>query len=260
MKRRKISCFVIAYNEADRIAACLMPLAGWVDQLIVLDSGSTDGTAEIAKRYADDVYTTDWPGFAAQRTRALEYCKHEWVLNVDADEVVSEALKQDIDEILSRPTLSATLINIPWKTYLFGGALSHGRYSTPQGKLFLKEGAKFKDKSVHETLIMPHKEIATVKSPLYHYSWRDYYHVQEKHLKYATLAAGDKHKSGKRISLSFAVFRFFMDFTQQYIFRAGFLDGKRGFLMAVILGQYAFHKYAGLWSLTQETIKDDVRK
>ena len=85
MRSRKISCFVISCNEEDRIEACLQSLAGWVDQLIVVDSGSKDRTVEIAEKYADKVYQTDWPGFGPQRNRALAWCEHDWVLSIDAE-------------------------------------------------------------------------------------------------------------------------------------------------------------------------------
>lgn len=252
MPRRKISCFLIVCNEADRIEASIKPLAGWVDQLIVLDSGSTDGTVDIAQKYADKVYQTDWPGYGPQRNRALAYCEHDWVMNIDADEVVSEELKAEIDEVMSESNLSETMLEIPWHTYLFGKPLKRGRYSSPQGKIFLKKGANFKDRSVHETLEMPVKKVRVLKNALLHFSWRDYYHAQEKHLKYAVLGAQEKYKKGKKTTLIYAPVRFLVDFIQQYIFRLGFLDGKRGFLMAMILGQYAFHKYASLWSMQQQ--------
>ena len=253
MPRRKISCFLIVCNEADRIEASLKPLAGWVDQLIVLDSGSTDGTVEIAQQYADVVYQTDWPGFGPQRNRALSYCEHDWVLTMDADEVMTESLKQEIDNALSQTHLDATFIRFPWQTYLFGRPLRYGRYSTPQGKLFFKQGAEFKDRRVHETLIMPKRTTLTLKSPLKHYSWRDYQHVSEKHLKYGILGAQDKREAGKSASITYALFRSVVDFLHQYVFRLGFLDGQRGLLMAMILSQYAFHKYAALWTLSDDT-------
>lgn len=250
-ERRKLSCFLIVCNEADRIEACLKELAGWVDQLIVLDSGSTDGTAELAKKYTDEVYVTDWPGYGPQRNRALAKCQYDWVLNLDADECFTQKLRDEIDLVLSEPNLDATLVKIPWHTFLFGKTLKHGRYSTPQGKLFFKEGAQFKDKQVHETLLMPVEKVRTLKAPLYHFSWRSYQHVQEKHLKYATIGAAEKFAKGKRTNLLFAVLRFNWDFFQQFVIRGGFLDGWRGFLMALILAQYAFHKYAALWALQQ---------
>ena len=110
MPRRKISCFLIVCNEADRIEASLKPLAGWVDQLIVLDSGSTDGTVEIAQQYADVVYQTDWPGLGPQRNRALSYCEHDWVLTMDADEVITELAKahpQDLEVLQLSKNMTA---------------------------------------------------------------------------------------------------------------------------------------------------------
>ncbi|MEE4202352.1 MAG: glycosyltransferase family 2 protein [Halieaceae bacterium] len=249
MRSRKLSCFVIVCNEADRIEACLAPLAGWVDQLIVLDSGSEDNTVALARKYTDEVHETDWPGFGAQRNRALSLTKHEWVLNIDADEVVTERLKEEIDRVLSRSELPYNLIEIPWRTMLLGKPLRFGRYSSPQGKLFNKNGVKFKNRPVHETLEIPSPKIKVLKAPLVHYSWRDYVHLQEKHLQYAALIAEQKYQAGKRSTLAYAGFRFLTDFTQQYLLRLGMLDGWRGFLMAMVLAQYAFNKYAGLVAL-----------
>ncbi|MFC4654181.1 MULTISPECIES: glycosyltransferase family 2 protein [Rheinheimera] len=248
-RTRKISCFVIACNEEDRIERCLKSLAGWVDQLIVLDSGSKDRTIEIAERYADTVYQTDWPGFGPQRNRALSYCEHEWVLNIDADEVMTDGLKAEIDRVLSEPDLDVNLVKIPWHTYFFGKLLKHGRYSSPQGKLFLKQGVSFKNRQVHETLLIPNEKSRVLKSAIIHHSWRSYQHCQEKHLKYACLLAEEKFAKGKRSSLAFAVLRFFTDFLQQYLLHGGILDGWRGFLMALVLAQYGFHKYAALVTL-----------
>lgn len=253
MSRRPLSCFLIVCNEADRLDACLRPLAGWVDQLVILDSGSTDATVEIAKRYTDEVHQTDWPGFGAQRNRALEKCRHDWVLNIDADEIVTDELKDEVDRVLKLADLDATLIRIPWRTYLFGKPLRHGRYASPQGKLFYRPGARFKDRPVHETLLLPEERVLTLSTPLIHHSWRSYRHVQEKHLAYACLIAEQKFRDGKRGYVSLAVVRFLTDFLQQYLLRAGFLDGWRGFVMALVLGQYAFHKYMALVVLQRES-------
>ena len=249
-RKHKISCFVIACNEADRIENCLSSLAGWVDQLIVLDSGSQDDTVSIAKKYATEVHQTDWPGYGPQRNRALSLCEHDWVLNIDADEVMTDALKNEIDQVLSSDELNTNFIKIPWLTYFFGKPLRFGRYSSPQGKLFLKSGAKFKDRQVHETLLLPNPKPITLKNGLLHYSWRNYQHVQEKHLKYACLLAKEKFSKGKTSTVYYACLRFFTDFLQQYFLQRGFMDGWRGFLMAILLGEYAFHKYAALAELT----------
>ncbi len=248
----RISCFVIACNEADRIGRCLQSLAGWVDELIVLDSGSTDGTVEIARQYADQVYQTDWPGFGPQRNRALGYCTHDWVLNIDADEVLTAEAKAEIDQLLAVASPDFNLVKIPWHTWFFGKVLKYGRYSTPQGKLFLKTGAAFKNRQVHESLLLPNEKSKVIKAPIIHYSWRSYQHCQEKHLKYACLLAQHKFAQGKRSRMSFALLRFVTDFIQQFVVRGGFLDGWRGLLMALVLAQYAFHKYAALVALQAE--------
>ncbi|AWB68255.1 glycosyltransferase family 2 protein [Saccharobesus litoralis] len=253
MKRRPLSCFLIVRDEADRIEDCIKELAGWVDQLIILDSGSTDGTVEICQKYTDEVHQTDWPGYGPQRNRALKLCKHEWVLNLDADEKVTPELRDEIDALLSQEKLDVNFVKIPWHTYLFGKPMRRGRYSTPQGKLFLNhEGVHFKHSQVHEALQIPDVKPLVLKSPLLHFSWRTYQHMQEKHLKYACILAEEKQQKGKKGSLGFAVMRFFTDFIQQYILRGGFLDGKRGFFMALVLAQYAFHKYAALAALQME--------
>ncbi|MGB1298961.1 MAG: glycosyltransferase family 2 protein [Psychrobium sp.] len=244
-RKHPISCFVIACNEEDRIERCLASLVGWVDELIVLDSGSTDNTVEIAKRYAT-VHQTDWPGYGPQRNRALTLCQHDWVLNIDADEVMSNELKNEVDEVLSQQDIDVNFIQFKWHTYFFGKPLKFGRYASPQGKLFLKTGASFKNRQVHETLLLPNKKSLTLRHGLAHYSWRNYQHVQEKHLKYACLLAKEKYDKGKTASMPYACLRFFTDFVQQYFLRLGFLDGWRGLMMAIVLGQYAFHKYAAL--------------
>ncbi|MEY2777746.1 MAG: hypothetical protein RLY30_1844, partial [Pseudomonadota bacterium] len=250
--RRTLSVLMICKNEADRIEASLGSVAQWADEIVVLDSGSTDGTADIARRYTDKVWVTDWPGYGAQRNRALDRCSCEWVLSLDADEVLTDNLKAQIDVALSDPALTATVIKFPWRTYLFGRPILRGRYSSPQAKLFIREGTRYRDHLVHESLLMPVRKELRLSGYLDHYSWRDYQHLQSKHLQYAHLLAVQKHAKASRGSLVFATFRFFVDFLQQYLIRGGFLDGQRGFLMAVVLGQYAFHKYAALWVMDQQ--------
>lgn len=250
--RRRLSVFLIVKNEADRIDDCLASVCGWADQVVVLDSGSTDGTVEIARHRGATVHQTDWPGFSAQRNRALGLVDGEWVLSIDADERLTPALRDEIDAALSNPALDATLIKMPWRTYFCGRPLRFGRYTSPQGKLFRREGARYSTRPVHEQLLLPKRRVLNLKSPLDHYSWRSYAHAQEKHLQYAVLLARHKHAQGERGSLAYASVRFFTDFLQQYVFRLGLLDGWRGFLMAVMLGQYAFHKYAALRSMREE--------
>lgn len=248
-RRTTLSVMMIVRDEADRIEACLASVAGWADEVVVLDSGSTDGTPDIVRRYTDKLWITDWPGYGPQRNRALAHCTGEWIFSIDADEVVPPALREEIDRVLDEPGRDCTVLKMPWQTVFFGKPLKHGRYTSPQAKIFVREGASYRPDQVHESLLMPRRKVRVLKAPLVHYSWRSYQHVQEKHLKYGCLLAQQKFERGRRGNLPYAALRFVTDFLQQYLLRGGFLDGSRGFLMALILGQYAFHKYAALWAL-----------
>lgn len=250
--RRQLSALVICCNEADRIQPCLDSLAGWVDEIIVFDSGSTDGTLDIVRRYTDKVWVTDWPGYGPQRNRALAQCSGEWVLYVDADERVTPELRDEIDRVLAEDPLDCTLLKLPWQTWFCGRPLRHGRYASPQARLFRRSGARFRNDQVHESLLLPRKKTRVLKAPLEHHSWRNYSHCGEKHVHYACLLAQQKREQGRHGSLPYAVLRFFTDFLQQYLLRLSLLDGWRGLLISITLAQYAFHKYAALWALEQE--------
>jgi glycosyltransferase involved in cell wall biosynthesis len=240
---------MIVRDEADRIDACLSSVSGWADEVVVLDSGSTDGTVDIVRRHTDKVWVTDWPGYGAQRNRALEHCNGDWVFSLDADEVVSPALRDEIDHALDGVGAAVNVVCVPWRTFLLGRPLLRGRYAAQQIKLFRRDGVQYRDRTVHETPLVPNRKEFYLRNRLDHYSWRSYRHAQEKHLAYATLLAQQKYAAGQRSTLLYAAFRFVSDFIHQYVVRGGFLDGSQGFLMAVVLGQYAFHKYATLWSL-----------
>lgn len=237
---------IICCNEADRIEDCLRSLAGWVDEIVVFDSGSTDGTAAIARRYTDKVWVTDWPGFGPQRNRALAKTRSDWVLYIDADERVSPELRDEIDRALSLPDLDRTLFRIPWRTHLLGGVINHGRYASPQNRLFKREGARFREHQVHEQIMLPERRVAVLRGKLDHHSWRDYAHLRNKHRRYANLLARHKYEQGKRSSLAYASLRLCTDFVQQYFLRGSVLDGWRGLVISSVLAQYAYWKHADL--------------
>jgi glycosyltransferase involved in cell wall biosynthesis len=251
-RRTRLSVYVICKDEADRIEDCLKSVVGWADEIVVLDSGSSDGTLEIARSYADCLVQTDWPGYGPQRNRALQQVSGDWVFSLDSDERLTPQLRDEIDEWLDRPGMDCTLLKMPWRTWFLGKPLRFGRYTAPQGKLFKREGAVYPDKQVHESLILPVLKVGVLNSHLEHFSWRSYAHAQEKHLKYASFVAREKYAEGRRGTLALATLRFFTDFFHQFLLRGGFIDGWRGFLMAVLLGQYAFHKYAALATLEYE--------
>jgi glycosyltransferase involved in cell wall biosynthesis len=248
-KRRSLAAMLICKNEADRIGACLESLVGWVDEIVVLDSGSTDGTVDIAQRYSSKVWRTDWPGFGRQRNRALDKIQSEWVLYIDADERATPQLRAEIDSLLARPKLTQTLFKMRWRTYLLGKPLRFGRFTAPQARLFLREGARFREHEVHESLVLPRREVGFLKGELEHHSWRDVAHMVHKHRVYAELLGRQKFAAGKRTSWAMPYLRFMFDFFQQYVLRLSVLDGRRGWIVSSVLARYAYWKYASLYAL-----------
>jgi len=251
-KPYSLSVIVITLNEADRIETCLRSVASIASEIIVLDSGSSDGTVDIARRYTDQVFETDWPGYGPQKQRALQKATGEWVLSIDADEALSPELCEEIDRTL-RNNPDAVGYKLPWAVTIFGQTLNHGRSARAPLRLFRREGSRFTNSPVHEKILLPKGEVNTLKGRLLHFTHRDFGHYLEKNRNYAWLGAQKRFSSGKKgFGLTGASLRAIWTFFQIYIIRLGFLDGRIGFLVAVMYGQGSFNKYAGLWALRRQ--------
>jgi glycosyltransferase involved in cell wall biosynthesis len=252
MNPYSLSVIIIAKNEADRIERCLKSVAPIADEIIVLDSGSVDQTVDIARRYTDKVYVTDWPGYGPQKQRALEKAAGEWVLSIDADEVLSPELRDEIKAALAgNPPVVG--FKLPWAVIAFGRVLKHGRSGRAPLRLFKRSGSRFSNDQVHERILLPSGKIRKLKGRLFHYTHRDFAHYLEKNRQYAWLGAQKRFAAGKKgFGLTGASMRALWTFFLIYIIRLGFLDGRPGFLTAVMYSQGSFNKYAGLWALHQE--------
>lgn len=246
-----LSAIIITKNEQDRVGRCLRSVAGIADEIIVVDSGSDDDTVAIAKTYTDKVYVAAWPGYGLQKQRALEYATKEWVLSIDADEVLTPELADEIKSVLSSSPTEVSF-KMQWAVMLFGRRLDHGRSARFVERLFRREGARFSDDIVHEKIILPKGKISNLKNRLLHYSNRDFKHLLDKMSLYSNLGAEKRHKAGRYGGgLIVAALRSILVFFQIYILRLGMLDGGRGFLMAAIYAQYTFNKYAGAWAIRE---------
>ncbi|MEQ9465159.1 MAG: glycosyltransferase, partial [Haliea sp.] len=243
-----VSAIVITRDEEQHIGDCLASVAAVADEIIVLDSGSTDATVEIARRYTDKVVVTDWPGFGIQKQRALERATGDWVLSIDADERVSPGLAAEINHVLAAPTADAYCL--PWAVTIYGSRLDFGRSGRAPLRLFRRAGVRFSDALVHEKILLPEgRRVQTLRGRLVHYTHRDFGHALQKGAQYAWLGAGEKHRQGKRVrSLLYPTLRGLLTFVHVYVLRLGFLDGQVGFLSAVLYSQVSFNKYAGLWT------------
>jgi glycosyltransferase involved in cell wall biosynthesis len=252
----KVSAVIIAKDEEDRIEPCLRSLVGWVDEIIVVDSGSEDRTVEVCRRYTPDVIETHWRGYGKQKQFAIEAASHEWVLSIDADEVVSPELREEIARVLaSDPNVAA--FRIPREYEVFGKTLRHGDCGRAPIRLFRRDRARFSEDEVHEKVIADGR-IGRLRSKLIHYSIRDMDHAFAKMREYAKLWAIQRHRRGRRVNLFQCCVHSAWCFFDVLVLRNGWLDGRQGFVLAVLQSQYTFNKYVTLWSMGIEAAKEPV--
>lgn len=250
MKKHTLSVMIITKNESDRIEQCLLSVKDIADEIIVLDSGSTDDTVEICKRFTENVEVTDWPGFGVQKERALTKASCDWVLSIDADEALDINMQQALTQLLSQTKIDKDAYKLPWGVTIYGKTLKYGRSARSVLRLFKREGAYFTLDEVHETVIPAGKEYGALGGLLLHYTHRDFKHGLDKACDYAWLGSQkyfrkNKKSGGLFVALLRAIWTFFLI----YILRRGFLDGSIGFIMAMTYAQVNFNKYVGLWLL-----------
>lgn len=251
-RRYTLSVTLITLNEADRVTRCLESVRELADEIVVFDSGSTDGTLEIVRRYTDKVWETDWPGFGRQKQRALEQATGDWVLAIDADEALDETLQAELAAFLDTERGDVSAVRMQWGVTLYGKRLDYGRSARAPLRMVWREGARFTDAEVHETIVPPPGRTVTLPGRLLHFTHRDYRHGMQKNLDYAWLGSQKYFRQGRRCHSMWVPFlKSAWTFVHIYFFRLGILDGSVGFLTAVNYAQNNFNKYAGLWTLTR---------
>ncbi|MDX1302647.1 glycosyltransferase family 2 protein [Photobacterium sp.] len=254
MQKHTLSVILITKNEADRVENCLRSVASVADEIIVLDSGSTDETVEICQRFTDNVTVTDWPGFGKQKQRALDKATGDWVLSIDADEALDSDMQNALVALLKQETIDKTAYRLPWGVTLYGKTLKYGRSARSVLRLFKREGARYTLDEVHETVVPASGDKGVMPGFLLHYTHRDYGHGLDKAAQYAWLGAQKYNRKGKKShGLVLALLRAIWTFFHIYIIRRGFLDGSVGFIIAMTYAQVNFNKYVGLWLLEQES-------
>jgi glycosyltransferase involved in cell wall biosynthesis len=250
-----LSVILITRNEESNLDDCLASLDGIAQQIVVVDSNSTDGTLEIANRYgALMAYPSDWPGFGTQKNRALDLATSDWVLSLDADERLTPALKS---EILTAINHSAQIncFAIPRLSWYCGRFIRHSGWSPDYvDRLFRRGTARFSDDLVHERLI-PNGTVAKLKNPMLHYSFMNYAQVLDKLNRYSTASAEQAFAKGKTSNPLKAVLHGMWAFVRTYILRAGFLDGPQGFALAMSNAHGTYYRYMKLWQLNQDAGK-----
>lgn len=240
-----ISVIVITKNEEAAIGRCLESVK-WASEIVVLDSGSTDRTVEICRRYTAKAHVSeDWPGFGPQKNRALDLATSDWVLCLDADEWVSDKLRDEIQRAVASPG-NEVAFRIPRLSSFCGRYIRHsGWWPDRVIRLFKRGHARFTDLLVHENMNVS-GTIGALREPLMHESFTDLEDVLDKMDRYSTASAKMLHAQGKRAGLRSAVLRGLWAFIRTYFLRAGFLDGRHGFMLAVSSAEGTYYRYAKL--------------
>lgn len=241
-----LSCAIITLNEADNLSRTLSAIS-FVDDIVVVDSGSTDDTVEIAKSFGARVYYHKFDNYADQKNFAIEKTKHDWVLAIDADEVVSPKLKEEILDIFSKTHDNTKGYLVPRLTFYLGKWIRFGGYyPNYQIRLFQKSEGQFSSGLVHERVKLSGKP-TKLKNPLFHYSYKNI----SDHLKfidhYSSLFAEEEFRKGKRSSILWAFLKGCFKGFYMYWIRLGILDGKQGFVLALLGFYYNFLKYLKLY-------------
>ncbi|MEB6381038.1 glycosyltransferase family 2 protein [Leclercia adecarboxylata] len=247
----RLSVVMIAKNAADLLPDCLASVA-WADELILLDSGSTDDTVIVARAVGVQVHIdTDWQGYGIQRQRAQQFATGDYVLMIDTDERVTPELQQAIQRVLAAPQPDA-VYSIARRNYFLGRFMRHsGWYPDRVMRLYPRTRYQYNDNQVHESLACDNAPVIALDGDLLHLTCRDFASFQRKQLNYATAWARERHQRGKKTSL-FGIFSHTIGaFLKTLVLRGGVLDGKQGWLLAVVNAQYTFNKYTELWALNR---------
>lgn len=244
----RLSVITLTLNEERNIGDCLESVA-WADERIVLDSGSTDRTLEIARRHTPDIHSIDWPGYGAARNIGITKATGAWILWLDADERVTPELAEELQRIIGRDDGRYAGYLIARRAYFLGRWIKHcGWYPSRVVRLFRKERGRFSETRVHERLLVE-GPVGETTADILHYTDPHLHHYLTKFNKYTSLAAEDLFDSGRPFRLSDMTLRPLFQFFKMYVMRLGFLDGIEGFMLCLLSSAYVLVKYAKLWEL-----------
>ena len=239
----KISVIIICKNEEQRIRPCLESVK-WADEIVVVDSGSTDGTLDIVKEYTGSVYINEeWPGFGPQKRLAESKASNDWVLAIDSDEVVSKELRDEILEMIAGAD-EKTVFRINRLTNFCNKFIKHSGWHPDRiVRLYNKKHYHYNDAYVHETVDCKNAKRIDLKGLLLHSTFQSLEEYMDKRNGYAKAWAEAQFKKGRKTNVIEILTRSFFAFVRHYIIRLGVLDGYHGLLISVIQMQYTFNKY-----------------
>ncbi|EOD9423114.1 glycosyltransferase family 2 protein [Vibrio campbellii] len=255
MSKPTLAVALIVKNEEKHLQACLDTVKDWADEIVLLDSGSTDRTEEIARQYTDKFYTNlEWPGFGKQRQLAQQYVTADYVLWLDADERVTDELREDILNAISQHC-DKNIYRVNRLTTAFAKEIRYSGWSPDWVvRLYKTSETKYNDALVHESVVIPDGfKVVSLNGRLKHFTYEKLGEYTRKTQLYMQSWA-DQREGKKSASLFSAFTHGFFRFFKMYIIKRGFLDGRHGFLLAVLSANTTFTRYADLW------LRDYVKK
>jgi len=244
---------MITRDEEANLARTLESVR-WADEIVVVDSGSTDRTLEIARSYGARVVEAEWPGYGPQKRRAIQLARGEWVLAIDADEVVSDELGAEIRGLLAGDPAAAGY-EVVMHTWFLGHWLGRrGWHRDRHLRLVRRDAARVSGATVHERLTVAGRA-GRLRHPIRHYSYRDVEHYMDKQRRYARLKAERRFGAGRRATLPGAVVRGAWRFFAGYVLQGGWLDGGAGLAHEALSAHGAFLAHLRLWELSREGLE-----
>ncbi len=242
---------VITKNEAANLPDCLKSIA-FAEQIVIVDSGSTDETVTIASGFGCDVFSEPWRGFGPQKQFAIDQCQHSWILVLDADERIPEETARKIKRIISDGNDRIAGYSFPRKNYFQGRWIRHmGWWPDRIIRLFRKDLGRMTQAKVHES-VQVEGHVKPLDNPIEHYTESNLGKILLKIDRYSTIGAEEAFKEGKTASIWSAAVRSSLTFFHNYLLRRGFLDGAQGFTLAITDAVNKFFKYAKLAEMTRQ--------
>ena len=238
----KVSVYIIAYNEAEKVAATIQSVR-WADEVIVVDSWSTDGTPDIATRLGARVIQIEFKGFGDLRNQAIAACTHEWIFSLDADERCTPEVQAEILAIINNPA-SVDVWRVPRRNYFMGRWIRHSGWypNFRQPQLFRKGTMRYDLKPVHEGYeLLTQQAIGTLNHAIWQFPFKNMTEVMHKANRYSSLGA--EKIVHKKISMGSALAHGLWSFMKHYVFKLGFLDGWAGFVIALGNFEGTFYRY-----------------
>jgi len=244
----KLSVTVITFNEEKNIRDCLVSVE-WADEIVVVDSGSSDKTVEICRDFTDKIFFHPWIGMKEQKQYAVDRASHRWIFSIDADERLTDAIKSFILQELKDPSYDG--YRFPRQNYFLGRWMKHGGwYPDMVLRFFNKDRGHFGGINPHDKVIIDSGRIKTTSFPIIHNSYNSVSQYLIKQNLYSSVSAAERVKAGKKVMPFLIPAKTLWKFLETYFIKGGFMDGFHGFVAAMGASYSTFLKYVKIWEMS----------